>query len=83
MAKVKVFGGWCHIQGKQRRAILATTSKAKVAAHFGLPMSHVIDYWSETANVSEVATALEKPGTAFYFDAETETTHEYERKKRL
>lgn len=63
MAKLKVFGGWTYRNGKQVRAVVATTSQKKVAEITGDSLHHIRNSWCETANEQEVSDAMKCPET--------------------
>lgn len=63
MAKLKVYGGLVfNGKRKQVRTIVATTSQKNAAALVGCTVSEIRNYWSETGNDMEIATALALPG---------------------
>ena len=49
-------------EGKQERAVVATTNKAEAARAFNVSMYHLNLYASQTFNKVEVALALKYPG---------------------
>ena len=63
--KMKVWGGMTFNKGIQVRTIIATPTKKKAMELLDLPSSYFNDYWSETGNDIELATALAKPNTIF------------------
>lgn len=65
MANLKVYGGMTYINGKRVRAIVATTTKSKIARLTHENVRYISDYWSETANSHEVRIALKKPHALF------------------
>ena len=60
--KLKVYGGLVVRDGKQRRAVVATTSQREVARITEESLSYIRNFWSVTGNVSEVRDAMENPG---------------------
>lgn len=64
--KLKVFGGLIFTGARgQLRTIVATTSRAKVAALTGETVSSLYNYWSITGNPEECDIALRHPGKVF------------------
>ena len=63
--KMKVWGGLTFIKGSQKRTIVATTTKKKAMELLDLTPYHFNDYWGETGNKIELATALARPNTVF------------------
>lgn len=62
---MKVFGGIIFRNGKQVRAIVATTSQKRAAELVGVSLSELRDYWSVTGNDIEMQTACSEPGRVF------------------
>lgn len=62
---LKVWGGQTFVKGKQYRTIVAASSQTKAAKLVGESMYHFREYWEETGNKVELATALAKPGVVF------------------
>lgn len=65
MSKLKVYGGDVIIGHTQVRAIVATTSKEKVAEIVGITLYEIKTYWSDTRNESEVEVAMSNPGVMY------------------
>lgn len=65
MAKLKVFGGYIFVNGKQVRAIVAATSQKEAAGLTRESAKSIATHWPETGNEIEIETALSKPGVVF------------------
>jgi hypothetical protein len=65
MKKLKVYGGFTFVDGKQLITIVATTSKKKAAGLIGESLHSFNKWWRETGNATEVAVATSKPDTVF------------------
>ena len=63
LGKMRVWGGSSDMRGI--RLIVAATSQQKAAELAGVSSYRFKHFWSETANVIEVRTALAKPGVVF------------------
>jgi hypothetical protein len=63
--KLKVYGGLTFENGKQVRTIVATKSKKRVSELVGVDYRQVLDYWCETGNDMEIATAISQPNVVF------------------
>ena len=66
--RLKVWGGHLHIGDAkgQRRAIVATRTKAEAAKAFGVSMYWLNLYGSQTGNAEEIAVATAEPGVVFH-----------------
>lgn len=62
---LKVFGGLTFDGGKQLRTIVATSSRTRAAELVGVSANEIKNYWGQTFNPHEVATAMAQPGIVF------------------
>lgn len=76
MAKLKVYGGLVIVGGKQRRAVVATTSQKRAAFLFEVSLYEFNNYFCETVNEAELEVALAKPEVVFY-NSGSHTDREY------
>lgn len=65
MKQLRVWGGLTFKGGKQVRTIVATRTKKRAMELLKASPNTFKDYWSETGNAVEIATALPKPDTIF------------------
>jgi hypothetical protein len=65
MAKLKVYGFWIFHDGKQVRAIVATTSWRRAAELANVTIGHAQMYGAITGNAQELALANAVPDTVF------------------
>lgn len=79
MKKIKVFGGDIYHDGKQRRAIVATTSQKKLAEVTQLSLYEIKNWWCETGNEKELKTALAEPNIIFVADKNNNMEREYKK----
>ena len=63
---LKVYCGCTFINGKQVKAIIATTSQKRVAEIIQEPLSRIRGYWSITGNENQIRIANSKPHTLFH-----------------
>ena len=81
MKKYKVWGGEIFIEGKQKRAIVATKTKKEAINLFQVSYHRFINYCCETGNETEIKIALSKPNTVFYTDIYDYSIKNYREKK--
>ncbi len=70
MGKIKVYGSLGMVGGRQRRTIIAATSRAQAvaslnAAKLRTTLHELSTYWAETGNAVEIAIATTLVGCVF------------------
>lgn len=66
MSKLKVYGVTTFINGKQVRAVVATTTQSRAAKLIGTTPHQVRTYGSVSHNKEDMIVCLSNPETAYY-----------------